>query len=306
MKLTEQALKTIINCNKIINFKNLAGGDSGTSLVKVSTETGDFVIKTDSRADAAKRFEVEGKSLEFLGDTDTIKVPKVHSYNEGNSKAGNLVIEYLNLESIRGDALKTFGRQLAQLHSIEGPSQFGWDYDNYLGQSPQLNEWKDSWFDLYNLRLDWQLDQLQNYGYLSPSSATYTKFQRVRSEIDKFFKDLYDETTDTYNIKPSPLHGDLWSGNYYQDANGTPIIIDPAFYWGHSEADLSIMTMFGSPGTKFFDAYFKELPKQPLFDIRHALYQLYHYVNHWIMFGGGYQYGSEDCLNKLVKFLDKN
>jgi protein-ribulosamine 3-kinase len=46
------------------------------------------------------------------------------------------------------------------------------------------------------------------------------------------------------DIKPSLLHGDLWSGNYSATKVG-PTIYDPACYYGHYEADHGINYMFG-------------------------------------------------------------
>ena len=57
-------------------------------------------------------------------------------------------------------------------------------------------------------------------------------------------------------IKPSLLHGDLWSGNI-GSADGKPSIFDPAVYWGHHEAEwgvsihLSIFCVVYSVGMLF-------------------------------------------------------
>jgi protein-ribulosamine 3-kinase len=53
-----------------------------------------------------------------------------------------------------------------------------------------------------------------------------------------------------HDIHPAPepviLHGDLWSGNTGIDGkSGQPVVYDPASYFGHNEADLGIMHMFG-------------------------------------------------------------
>lgn len=52
------------------------------------------------------------------------------------------------------------------------------------------------------------------------------------------------------DIQPRPhpviLHGDLWSGNKGVDGDtGQPVVYDPSSYYGHNEADLGIMHMFG-------------------------------------------------------------
>lgn len=52
------------------------------------------------------------------------------------------------------------------------------------------------------------------------------------------------------NFQPPPrpviLHGDLWSGNVgYDVTTSSPVMYNPASYYGHNEADLGIMHMFG-------------------------------------------------------------
>ena len=48
---------------------------------------------------------------------------------------------------------------------------------------------------------------------------------------------------------PSLLHGDLWSGNASFTNDGTPVIYDPACYFGDRECDLAFTEMFGGfPG----------------------------------------------------------
>ncbi len=38
------------------------------------------------------------------------------------------------------------------------------------------------------------------------------------------------------SVRPSCLHGDLWSGNV-ASCDGEPTIFDPATYYGHHEAE---------------------------------------------------------------------
>ena len=45
------------------------------------------------------------------------------------------------------------------------------------------------------------------------------------------------------DIKPSLLHGDLWSGNYGQ-VDSNPVIYDAASFYGHHEYDLGIAGMY--------------------------------------------------------------
>ena len=50
---------------------------------------------------------------------------------------------------------------------------------------------------------------------------------------------LFEDLTGEKEIKPSLLHGDLWSGNI-GSADGFPTIYDPAVYWGHNEAEWGV------------------------------------------------------------------
>lgn len=62
-------------------------------------------------------------------------------------------------------------------------------------------------------------------------------------------------------VKPSVLHGDLWSGNI-SGVDGQPSIFDPAVYYGHSEADFGMSWCAGF-NSAFYDAYHKVMPKAP-------------------------------------------
>ena len=65
----------------------------------------------------------------------------------------------------------------------------------------------------------------------------------------------------TVQVKPSVLHGDLWSGNI-SGVDGQPSIFDPAVYYGHSEADFGMSWCAGFRPA-FYEAYHEVLPPQP-------------------------------------------
>lgn len=73
--------------------------------------------------------------------------------------------------------------------------------------------------------------------------------------------DLADMYNKCMQVKPSVLHGDLWSGNI-SGVEGEPSIFDPAVYYGHSEADFGMSWCAGF-SSAFYDAYFRVLPKAP-------------------------------------------
>jgi fructosamine-3-kinase len=84
------------------------------------------------------------------------------------------------------------------------------------------------------------------------------------------------------------IHGDLWSGNVHTTASGQPALIDPAAHYGWPEADLAMSIMFGSQPQRVYDAYAEVRPLDPGWRDRCDLYNLYHYLNHTVLFGGGY------------------
>ena len=89
---------------------------------------------------------------------------------------------------------------------------------------------------------------------------------------------------------PSLLHGDLWSGNAGFLADGTPVVFDPAVYYGDAEADLAMTELFGGLPRELL----RGLPggaadRRGGLSARRVLYNLYHVLNHLNLFGGGYR-----------------
>lgn len=93
------------------------------------------------------------------------------------------------------------------------------------------------------------------------------------------------------------VHG----GNWGADANGTPYLFDPAAYFGDREADLAMTRLFGGFGTAFYRAYDDAWPPAPGRDRRIDLYNLYHLLNHFNLFGGGYRSQVLACAERLLQ-----
>jgi fructosamine-3-kinase len=86
----------------------------------------------------------------------------------------------------------------------------------------------------------------------------------------------------------SLLHGDLWGGNHGYLDEGTPVIFDPAVYFGDRECDLAMSELFGGFAPDFYAAYREAWPLDAGYAVRKTLYNLYHVLNHANLFGGGY------------------
>lgn len=109
-----------------------------------------------------------------------------------------------------------------------------------------------------------------------------------------------DTYLDCVNEPAVLLHGDLWSGNAMADELGSPVILDPACYYGHREAEFGMMRLFGGFGPKCEAAYAEIWPFEPGFEQRFRLYQLYHELNHLNLFGHAYYAACDSSITSLL------
>ena len=99
---------------------------------------------------------------------------------------------------------------------------------------------------------------------------------------------------------PALLYGDLWSGNFLCDAEGRPVMLDPAVYYGHREMDLAMARLFGGFEPGFFEAYQHTHPLEPGWAERVDLCNLYPLLVHTLLFGGTYARQVEEGLRRYV------
>ena len=71
-------------------------------------------------------------------------------------------------------------------------------------------------------------------------------------------------------------------------SDGKAMLIDPACYVGHREADLAMTQLFGGFPQDFYDAYNQAYPLQSGYEERRDLYNLYQLLNHLNLFGPTY------------------
>ncbi len=108
-----------------------------------------------------------------------------------------------------------------------------------------------------------------------------------------------------YHPQPSLLHGDLWGGNWGVAGNGQPVLFDPAVYFGDREADLAMTRLFGGFGASFYAAYQAAWPLDAGgVTTRITLYNLYHVLNHFNLFGGGYSRQALAMSQRLLAAAD--
>ncbi len=244
-----------------------------------------YFVKTNTRKDSAL-FETEAEALREIRDSDSIRVPNVVCSGLAENRS-YLVLEFIRLRPQRGHSLELLGQQLAAMHRKTGP-HFGWTRDNFIGRTPQKNlPGASSWIEFWReYRLGPQVDMARKAG-LSLIAA-----DRLLDTIPRFFE--------FYDPAPSLLHGDLWGGNIGFDESGDPVIYDPATYYGDRETDIAFTELFGGPGPRFYSAYDEAWPRDPGYELRKPLYNFYHILNHYNLFGGGYGERTEMMLRELV------
>jgi fructosamine-3-kinase len=98
----------------------------------------------------------------------------------------------------------------------------------------------------------------------------------------------------------SLIHGDLWSGNLHVAPDGRPALIDPAAYFGHPEAELGMMALFGGFSPRVWQSYAEARRLEPGWRNRLDLYTLYHVLNHFVLFGGSYGGQADEILRRYV------
>ena len=114
-------------------------------------------------------------------------------------------------------------------------------------------------------------------------------------------------------VTPVVVHGDLWSGNASKGKlpgmqAAEDVVFDSSAVYAHSEFELGIMNMFGGFGGKFFAEYHDLVPKTaPVgeYEDRVRLYELFHHLNHYAMFGGSYRSGAVRIMESLIKKYGK-
>lgn len=241
-------------------------------------------------------FEAEMDGLAALRATRTVRVPETIDSGVSTDGLAWIELEYLELQPLTHLGGIDLGTQLAEMHRQSGAdpeATYGWPRDNFIGPTPQSNQSHRNWAGFYAAeRLRPQLELATRNGM---DSALIDKGSHLTEKLAGFFLD--------YRPVPCLLHGDLWSGNAAQLPDGTPVIYDPAVYRGDREADLAMAELFGGFPESFYAAYRAAWPLDAGYETRKTLYNLYHVLNHFNLFGSGYLGQARRMIEKLLAEL---
>lgn len=240
-----------------------------------------FVKNAGAAGAAMLRAEADG--LRALAATGCIRVPSLAALADQAGGGVLLALEWLELAPPDDGFGARFGAALARLHAQPPqPASFGWYCDNFIGATPQRNgprqpAGRAGWTAFFTqARLGAMRDRLP------PANR---ELRDTVAAVIEFLPSLF---ADGHDPQPALVHGDLWQGNWGMLADGTPVVWDPAVSCSDPEAELAMMELFGSPPPDFRAAYEQAGGRWPP-PQRLRAYQLYHLLNHVVLFGGSYE-----------------
>ncbi|VAX06926.1 Ribulosamine/erythrulosamine 3-kinase potentially involved in protein deglycation [hydrothermal vent metagenome] len=281
-----QQISTVSGESFTLQTKQGVSGGCINSAFRLQGGTGKNYFVKLNQADRLSMFEAEAESLRELIQVQAIRTPSPLCTGIADGQAF-IVMEELSLGG--SGSMAKFGRQLAHLHQ-HTQARFGWQQNNTIGSTLQINTLVADWVSFWReqrLGVQLQLAAKNNAG-----SALLKKGEKLLESFTALFID--------YQPQASLLHGDLWSGNYAFTQNGEAVIFDPAVYYGDRETDIAMTELFGGFSSAFYTAYEEVWPLHRGYVSRKTLYNLYHILNHFNMFGGGYEAQAEGMIDRLL------
>ena len=278
-------------------------GSYGLSLDVVELADGRKLVAKHGKSPRPDHLEIEGWMLRRL--EGEIPVPHVHL-----SEPDLLVMDYIAGSGGAGASVERhMAELLAAMHGKRQP-YFGLERDTTIGPLPQPNPVYlvkggkeppeglprpvagEGWVDFFrDQRLMFMARLAHERAGLS--SNLLRRIECFCEHLDEFI----DEPA-----HPALLHGDIWGGNVIAAGGRVAAFIDPAIYYGHPEYDLAFMTMFGTAGRPFFEAYAALRPEFDLdgfMEVRRDVYLIYPHLTHVLICGLSYASGIESRLSRF-------
>lgn len=284
------ALSRALGCEVAASSQRHVAGGSINACSRFDSAAGPVFVKHGS-AKCLPMFQSEAAGLEELALARAARIPKVLAISEREGVAF-LALEWIDLGQPTASSEQRLGELLAAQHRVIR-DKFGWHRDNTIGSTPQTNDPAGQWVEFWRERR--LLPQLALAKSNGAGAGLIDGGQRLCERLDAFFAG--------YRPVPSLLHGDLWGGNWGTDERGEPVLFDPAVYFGDREADIAMTRLFGGFGAPFYAAYQASLPLASGADVRVTLYNLYHVLNHFNLFGGSYLRQALATIQRLLAEL---
>ena len=269
---------------EITDTRSVGGGCINQGYKLLGNDNSYFVKL--NQASKADMFQAEALGLKQMYATKTITIPQPICWGTVETSS-YIVLEWLNLGRGNNDSWWEMGRQLAMMHRQGTAEHYGWEINNTIGSTPQINTWMDNWADFFaEQRIGYQLRLANRKGGNFPDTDNIVSAVRAK---------LADRQPEA-----SIVHGDLWSGNANITADGQPTIFDPATYYGDREVDIAMTELFGGFPATFYQGYNRQWQLDSGYKERKNIYNLYHILNHFNLFGGGYGSQAKRIIKQIV------
>ncbi|MEM9987701.1 MAG: fructosamine kinase family protein [Bacteroidota bacterium] len=244
---------------------------------RIAFEDGRVFFLKFNQQEFRDHFQAELAGLTLLKESAALRVPREVHLSPLDAEIPWLAMEWVEPGARQNTFWSLLGQGLAQLHrhTREG---FGLDLDNYIGSLPQSNRTHATWADFWvEERIEPQVKIARDHRYLERNALG--SFERLFHRAESLFP----------TEPPALIHGDLWGGNLLTDLSGSPVLIDPATYFGHREMEIAFMGLFDQIPASFFEAYQTDYPLESGWRNRQDLCNLYPLMVHLNLFGASYR-----------------
>ena len=301
--------------------------------MRIDLSNGHKVVVKKNLNNYPDLFRIEAEALKVLRETvdrlkksDQLRIPKPIAYYDKKSTDENLgenpdeknaysylIMEYLPPALERHNQYRSskssssenpyflLGKSLAAIHQDQVEKNYGWKEDNYLGSTIQTNkaegDEKHLWSAFFlKKRITPLVEKCLEKRLLSKADETLVS--RCISTGYKLLSPLDED-------RPSLVHGDMWGGNVFisshpTNKNALPCLIDPALHYGHREVDIAMSELFGRLDENFYKSYQEAYPLKKGYELRRDFHNLYHLLNHLLLFGGSYHTSVIATLKKYA------
>ncbi|EXJ65759.1 uncharacterized protein A1O5_11000 [Cladophialophora psammophila CBS 110553] len=331
MPVIDPAIARALRLDASTTHISAHGGSGFASTFRITTPSTSIFVKQSRSPGADVMFQGEHASLNAIHDGVPSLCPKSFAWGQLEKGGGYfLATEFLDLGGRFSSRTRSgnsegsgmsLAQKLAKLHTTSAPvpegydsPQFGFPVTTCCGDTPQDNTLTSSWAEFFGKRrLLAILERAEENNGKDPELRRVVE-RTVREVVPKLLGSNHLGGKD--GIKPVVVHGDLWSGNKSKGSfvgrdDATPdmagriedVVFDPSSCYAHNEYDFGIMQMFGG-FSSFWQEYHELVPKtQPAseYEDRVSLYESYHHLNHYAIFGGSYKSGALGILKKLVR-----
>lgn len=240
-------------------------------------------------------FQAEAAGLRWLAEPGVIPVVRVLGVADDR-----LELERLESAPSTPEAARTFGAQLACLHSSGAPG-FGWAPHSPAYFGPLSQPFEVPAAPRESFGKFWTEDRLRPLLESSRGQLGARGAATVEEAVNLIAEGAYNGIAGGPEEEPARVHGDLWNGNVMWTADGA-VLIDPAAHSGHRLEDLAMLAMFGAPHLgEIYAGYESEHPMPSGWRDDIPAHQLFGLLAHVHLFGSMYTPDTVSAAEEVLR-----